>query len=176
MNSVKSSAATLTVLLIVALCLKANEPEPIRISPQEARARIKLLETAYMSTLQHMHRRYFDGNARAPVPSNVLEDVFRRVDYENGTTSRWISVNTPAMDPKHEPSDDLTKAIARYLKTNNDRFEKTVGEKLISGRAITLFANCQKCHVSALSQQNGGRKVAGLVIEMPLVYEAEDNK
>ena len=151
--------------------IQGAEPGYRRIETEEARARIKLLESAYLSTLQHMHRRYFDGNERAPVPSNVLEDVFRRVDYDNGTKSRWIAVNTPAMDPKHEPNDLLTKEIASFLKANNKRYEKVVDDKLVSGRAITLFANCQKCHVSALSQQNGGRKVAGLIIEIPLVYK-----
>ena len=155
---------------------KGADPEYRRIDPEEARARVKLLESAYMSTLQHMHRRYFDGNERAAVPSSVLEDVFRRVDYDNGTKSRWIAVNTPAMDPKHEPNDLLTKEIASFLKSRNERYEKVIDDKLISGRAITLFANCQKCHVSALAQQNAGRKVAGLIIEMPLVYKLGPGK
>ena len=152
------------------------EPGYRRIETEEARARVKLLESAYLSTLQQMHRRYFDGNERAAVPSSVLEDVFRRVDYDNGTKSRWIAVNTPAMDPKHEPNDVLTKEIASFLKSNNKRFEKIIDDKFVSGRAITLFANCQKCHVSALGQQNGGRKVAGLIIEIPLVYKLAPEK
>lgn len=149
----------------------ASEPELKRITVDEARARVKLLESVYLSTLQNMHRRYFDGNERAPVPSKVMEEVFRRVDYDNGTKSRWIAVNTPAMHPDHEPKDQLTKAIAKHLKSNLNRFERISDERFISGRSITLFASCQKCHVSALTQQNGGRKVAGLVIELPLVYK-----
>lgn len=155
---------------------RGADPEYRRIDPEEARARVKLLESAYLSTLQHMHRRYFDGNERAPVPSSVLEDIFRRVDSENGTKSRWIAVNTPAMDPQHEPHDALTKEIARFLKSNNKRYEKVIDGKLISGRAITLFANCQKCHVSALAQQNASRKIAGLIIEIPLVYKLAPDK
>ena len=162
------SILTITLLTVVFSFTFAADPEYKRITVDEAKARVKLLESAYLSTLQNMHRRYFDGNERAPVPSNVLEEVFRRVDYDNGTKSRWIAVNTPAMDPKHEPADDLSKAVAKYLKSNTGRFERVVEDKLISGRSITLFASCQKCHVSALSQQSGGRKMAGLIIEMPL--------
>ncbi len=162
------SILTITLLTVVFSFTFAADPEYKRITVDEAKARVKLLESAYISTLQNMHRRYFDGNERAPVPSNVLEEVFRRVDYDNGTKSRWIAVNTPAMDPMHEPADDLSKAVAKYLKSNTGRFERVVEDKLISGRSITLFASCQKCHVSALSQQSGGRKMAGLIIEMPL--------
>lgn len=163
--------AVMMVVVMVAIepQIRGLDPGDRRLETVEARARVKLLESAYMSMLQHMHRRYFDGNEKAAVPSSVLEDVFRRVDYENGTKSRWIAVNTPAMDPKHEPNDPLTKEIASFLKSNNNRYEKVIDDKLVSGRAITLFGNCQKCHVSALAQQNGGRKVAGLIIEIPLV-------
>lgn len=166
----------LTAFIALAIIIQSGvaEPSQDRINIQEAKVRAKLLESAYMSTLQHMHRRYFDGNERAAVPSSVLEDVFRRVDYDHGTKSRWISVNTPAMDPKHEPEDPLSKEIAKFLKLNNSRFERVVNERLVTGRAITLFASCQKCHVSALSQQNGGRKLAGLVIEIPLVQNDEE--
>ena len=64
--------------------------------------------------------------------------------------------------------------IAKFLKTNNTRFERISDDTLVSARAITLFASCQKCHVSALSQQNGGRKVAGLVIEIPLIVQRKE--
>ena len=150
--------------------------EILPASVPEARARVRLLETVYLATLQAMHSRYFDGNDRAPVPSGVLEEVFRRVDFDHKTRSRWISVNTPAMDPKHEPTDAFSKEISLYLKANNNRYEKVVDEKYVSARAITLFSRCQKCHLSALSQQNGGRKVAGLVIEIPPRKTAKPSK
>ena len=60
--------------IYIGTCL-ASEPELKRISVEEARARVKLLESAYLSTLQNMHRKYFDGNDRAPVPSKVMEEV-----------------------------------------------------------------------------------------------------
>ena len=166
----------LAAFIALAIIIQSGVAEPShdRINIEEAKVRAKLLESAYMSTLQHMHRRYFDGNERAAVPSSVLEDVFRRVDYDHGTKSRWISVNTPAMDPAHEPKDPLSKEIATFLKANNSRFERVSDDSFISARAITLFASCQKCHVSALSQQNGGRKVAGLVIEIPLIVQENE--
>lgn len=173
---IRTVCLSLLVVGLMVVGLNSAEPEYKRIEVEEARARVRLLETAYLSSLRHIHRRYFDGNARAPVPSSVLEEVFRRVDYDHGTKSRWISVNTPAMDPEHEPKDALTKEIAKYLKANNDRFERVVEDTFVSGRAITLFATCQKCHVSALAQQSGGRKVAGIVIEMPLVYKVPVEK
>jgi len=162
------------VLFAIVVQGSMAEPNGGRIGIEEGRSRARLLESAYISTLQHMHRRYFDGNERAAVPSSVMEDVFRRVDYDHGTKSRWIAVNTPAMDPDHEPKDSLSKEIAKFLKVNNTRFERIVNDTLVSARAITLFASCQKCHVSALAQQNGGRKVAGLVIEIPLIVQEEE--
>ena len=162
------------ILLGFAFKVGVADPENGRLGIEEARSRARLLESAYISTLQHMHRRYFDGNERAAVPSSVMEDIFRRVDYDHGTKSRWISVNTPAMDPAHEPKDPLSKEIAKFLKANNSRFERISDDSFLSARAITLFASCQKCHVSVLSQQTGGRKVAGLVIEIPLVSRDKD--
>ena len=162
------------VLLAIVVKVGIAEPNDVRIGVEEGRARARLLESAYMSSLQQMHRRYFDGNERAAVPSSVMEEIFRRVDYDHGTKSRWIAVNTPAMDPSHEPKDPLSKEIAKFLKVNNSRFERISNNRLVSARAITLFASCQKCHVSALSQQNGGRKVAGLVIEIPLMVQENE--
>ena len=89
---------------------RGADPEYRRIDPEEARARVKLLESAYLSTLQHMHRRYFDGNERAPVPSNVLEDIFRRVDSDNGTKDLLTMSDTPST-PSMEDSAHIDNAI-----------------------------------------------------------------
>ncbi|MBT4694346.1 MAG: hypothetical protein HOB73_13480, partial [Planctomycetaceae bacterium] len=54
------------------------------------------------------------------------------------------------------------------------RFEEIKGDVLYSARSVTLLASCQRCHLSALAQQNGGRRVAGLVIEISLKNTTTD--
>ncbi|MEC7564790.1 MAG: DUF3365 domain-containing protein [Planctomycetota bacterium] len=148
---------------------KSEEPEkPTAITVTEARGRVELLETAYLSSLQSIHRNYFSDNKRLPVPSRVLEDVFYSVDRKHGTKSRWIAVNTPAMNLEHKPKEGFETRAVKALAANNSRFEEVRNDVFYSARAVTLFASCQRCHLNALARENAGRRVAGLVIQIPL--------
>jgi len=165
--------STLSLLLFCFTSLQSEEPNSLSIT--EAKARVAILESVYLSTLHNVHRRYFNSNTdRLPVPSRVLEDVFFSVDQQHGTKSRWIAVNAPPMNLEHKPKDGFEMRAAKEL-ARKTRYEEVVDGVYYSSRSITLFASCQKCHLSALSQQNPGRRVAGLVVSLPLVPQPKDD-
>jgi hypothetical protein len=157
------------ILLSITIQMNADNPsEPTTITPEEARGRVRLLETVYISTLQNIHRNYFRNDQKLPVPSRVLEDVFYSLNRGNGIKSRWIAVNTPAMNAEHKPKPGFEARAVTALTANKSRFEEIKSGVFYSARSVTLLASCQRCHLSALAQQNGGRRIAGLVIEIPL--------
>mgnify|MGYP001158244681 FL=1 len=175
MNNTRVSALINPLVAISAIALllfcfaniQSEEPESLSIT--EAKARVSILESVYLSTLHNVHRKYFNSNTdRLPVPSRVLEDVFFSVDQQHGTKSRWIAVNAPAMNLEHKPKDGFEKRAAKEL-AKKTRYEELDNGIYYSARSITLFASCQKCHLSALAQQSSGRRVAGLVVSLPLM-------
>jgi hypothetical protein len=157
------------ILLSITIWVNADNPsEPTTITVEEARGRVRILETVYLSSLQNIHRNYFRDDQRLPVPSRVLEDVFYSVHSRNGIKSRWIAVNTPAMNVEHKPKPGFETRATAAMTAKKSRFEEVKDGVFYSARSVTLLASCQRCHLSALAQQNGGRRVAGLVIEIPL--------
>ena len=163
------------IMLSITVWVNAENPsEPTTITIDEARGRVRILETVYLSSLQNIHRNYFRDDQRLPIPSRVLEDVFYSVNSRNGIKSRWIAVNTPAMNVEHKPKPGFETRAAAALTAKKSRFEEIKGDVLYSARSVTLLASCQRCHLSALAQQNGGRRVAGLVIEISLKNTTTD--
>ena len=163
------------ILLSITIQMNAeNTSEATTITLDEARGRVRILETVYLSSLQNIHRNYFRDDQRLPIPSRVLEDVFYSVNSRNGIKSRWIAVNTPAMNVEHKPKPGFETRAAAALTAKKSRFEEIKGDVLYSARSVTLLASCQRCHLSALAQQNGGRRVAGLVIEISLKNTTTD--
>lgn len=156
-------------ILSVEPALSTGNPDnPTEITTAEARARSQILETAYLSMLQNIHRNYFRGDQRLPVPSRVLEDVFFSVDRKNGIKSHWIAVNTPPMNVAHKPKEGFETRAAKALAGKQTRFEEVRSGVYYSARSVPLLVSCQRCHLNALAQKNGGDHVAGLVIQMPL--------
>ena len=53
-----------------------------------------------------------------------MEEVFRQIDAEIGGKTRWIAVNTPAMNIDHSPQEGFEKDAARELKQGKHEFER----------------------------------------------------
>ncbi|MBC8355473.1 MAG: hypothetical protein H8E66_26140 [Planctomycetes bacterium] len=169
--------AILSGILLVAR-LHADSPtkpaqdEPEKPAPEltvsEARRQAKLLHNTYEATLHTVHREYFREGGRTPIPSRVLEDVFYWVDQETHGETRWIAVNTEAMSIDHNPESDFEKQAAKVLATGKEDFELIEDGMYYRAGAVTLFASCLRCHETVLSQQRSKRRVAGLVISIPV--------
>lgn len=149
---------------------EADQGEPTKpmMTLEEARARAKLLHTTYESTLITVHRAYFEEGKRMMVPARVLEDVFYWVDQETNGKTRWISVNTEAMNIDHEPETEIEKKAAKSLASGEEVFEVVEGGVYHRAGAVTLVASCLRCHETTLFQKRKKKRVAGLVISIPV--------
>jgi len=152
---------------------KADEAAD-KLTVPEARRQTKLLHDTYIATLHTVHRSYFDEDEREIIPARAMEQVFRQIDAETGGKTRWIAVNTPAMNIDHNPKEGFEKDAARELKKGKREFERVEDGTYLRAGAVSLFASCTKCHLSGLRPQQKVRSVAGLVISMP-VRQARDD-
>ena len=140
-------------------------------SVEEARRQARLLHSTYEATLHVMHRRYFDADEKEVIPARALEDIFDLMDEETGGTTRWIAVNTPAMNVDHEPKTLFEKQAVEML-TAGERDHEAVADGMYHrAGAVTLFGSCLKCHLSALTQQVQNERVAALVVRLPIREE-----
>lgn len=146
---------------------KADEA-PDKLTIPEARRHTKLLHDTYIATLHTVHRSYFDKDERAIIPARAMEEVFRQIDAETGGKTRWIAVNTPAMNIDHNPKEGFEKDAARELKKGKRDFERVEDGIYLRAGAVSLFASCTKCHLSGLRPQQKVRSLAGLIISMPV--------
>jgi len=144
-----------------------------KLTVPEARRQTKLLHDTYIATLHTVHRSYFDEDEREIIPARAMEQVFRQIDAETGGKTRWIAVNTPAMNIDHNPKEGFEKDAARELKKGKREFERVEDGTYLRAGAVSLFASCTQCHLSGLRPQQKVRSVAGLVISMP-VKQARD--
>ena len=133
----------------------------------EARRQASLLSATYLATLHVIHRQYFDTNLRDILPPRALEDVFKQIDERTQGKTRWISVNTPAMNIDHEPKPGFEEDAAKALNGGSKEFERVENGLYHRAAPVKLFASCNRCHLSSLSSRRTGR-VAALVITLPL--------
>ena len=78
------------------------------------------------------------------------------------------------MNAEHKPKPGFETRATAVIAANKSRFEEVKDNVFYSARSVTLLASCQRCHLSAEARQNGGRRVAGLVIEIPLKNTTTD--
>jgi len=147
---------------------QSRTPDKPPLTLEEARGRAKLLHATYESTLIAVHRAYFTEGNRQPVPARVLEGVFYWMDQENKTNTHWISVNTEAMNLDHQPESDIEKKAAKVLASGEEQFELIEDGVYHHAGAITLVASCLRCHEPNLFQKQKRKRVAGLVISIPI--------
>ena len=95
-----------------------------KLTVPEARRQTKLLHDTYIATLHTVHRNYFDKDEREIIPARAMKEVFRQIDAETGGKTRWIAVNTPAMNIDHNPQEGFEKDAARELKQGKHEFER----------------------------------------------------
>ena len=141
------------------------------VSVDEARRQATLLHETYVAILLAVHREYFDEDERDTLPARVFEDVFKKLDAQTKGHTRWISVNTPAMNVDHEPQPGFEEAAAAALASGKVAAETVNSGMYTRAAGIPFAASCSKCHQSALGHRRAGR-MAGLVISLPVASRA----
>src|SRR5690606_5086182 len=168
----RTSIATLTIVLAgVALFSDefADEQAAVeRVSVDEARGRARMLHGVYENSLHTMHRWYFDEDEKHIIPARALLEVFKESDAGSGRTTRWLAINTEAMNIDHEAKTEFDKKAVEALSAGKEEYEAVEDGVYRRAGAITLRAGCMKCHVSALTKQIKNERVAAIVVSMPV--------
>lgn len=138
------------------------------LTVEDARRQAKLLQRTYVTTLQMMHRRYFDEDERHPIPARTLEEVFKDVDHGTQRTTGWIAVNTPAMNVDHEPEPGFETDAVAALTGGEKEFERVEDGTYRRAGVVPLAGGCLKCHVSGLTKSVSTPRVAAFVIAIPV--------
>jgi len=149
------------------------EPAKPEVNP-EARVRAQLLHEMIHGALQVMHRDYFDPNAKDPIPSAALEDVFVEMKHGWDVEIRWLAVNAKAMNIDHEAKSAFEKAAVKSIAGGDESHEAVADERYFYAGAINLGNSCLKCHVP--DRQSLENRKAAVVISMPLAIPARKDK
>jgi hypothetical protein len=132
----------------------------------EARERARLLHGTIHDTLQLVHARYYREDERLPIPASSLEDLFRSVAGRSGVELRWLVVEGRAMNVEHLPREGFETAAAEALAAGKGEHEAVADGRYRHAGAITLKAECLKCHLPGRS--SNASRTAGLVIAIPV--------
>ncbi len=89
----------------------------------EGRRIVDAQNDIYQVTLTEIHRRFPSGNGQPIVAALVLRDVQRRVAGRGGVTSRFLAVDTPAMNRDHLPKDAFEQRAVDELARGARRVE-----------------------------------------------------
>ena len=145
---------------------EGKQPET-RLTVAEARMQARLLHETYVATLQAMHRRYFRDDAKQPVPSRVMEEVFADISVRFNVKARWFAVNAQVMTLEHEPRDEFEREAGRRFVAGQEEHEQVENGVYRRAGAIALFSSCVKCHAPAPMRPDVAR-YAGLTISVPV--------
>jgi hypothetical protein len=137
------------------------------VSLETARDRARLLHEVYVSTLDTVHRYYFDAN-RAVLPARSMEDIFAEVKSQTRVEARWIAVNTPAMSVHHEPRTEFEKQAAEAIAAGKPSYEQVEREFYVRAGAVSLGSGCVNCHTGFGRNVGEKPRFAGLVIRIPI--------
>jgi hypothetical protein len=145
----------------------STQVEAGRVPLETARDRAELLHEVYVSTLDVVHRYYFDAN-RAVLPARSMEDVFAEVKSQSRVEARWISVNTPAMSVHHEPKTEFEKRAAEAIAGGKSFVEQIDQGYYLRAGAVPLRSGCVNCHMGFSRSAGEKARFAGLVIRIPI--------
>lgn len=145
----------------------AAKGTPSEAAITDARARAKLLQNVYTTTLEVIHKHYFRREG-AVLPARAMDDVFAAMSASTGDAANWISVNTKAMNIDHEPASAFEKEAAAQLAAGKDEYE-VVGKRVYRRAVpIPLHSRCVGCHTKMFDEQPKSPRMAGLVISISL--------
>ncbi|HWG41314.1 MAG TPA: DUF3365 domain-containing protein [Gemmataceae bacterium] len=137
------------------------------VSVATAREKAKLMHNIYEATLDSMHHHFFRNN-RATLPARALEDVFAEMETKSKVKTKWIAVNTRAMNVDHEPKSAFEKKAAAAIAAGKGEFELVEDGYYHRAAAIPLAAECVRCHTGFFAGAPKSPRFAGLVISVPV--------
>ena len=95
-----------------------------------------------------------------------MGDVFEGLKEERNVTLRWLAVEGIAMNTDHKAKTDFEQAAVKALTSGKAAHESVENGIYQRAGAITLTAQCLKCHVP--DRKSTKNRTAGLVISIPV--------
>ncbi|MEZ5304694.1 MAG: DUF3365 domain-containing protein [Verrucomicrobiales bacterium] len=146
--------------------LSAEAKASLPATPEEARARAKLLYEMANGALQVMHRDFFGDDEDLNLPSQSLEDVFAEIARTWGVELHWLAVNAKVMDVDHKARDAHEESAVKALGAGEQSVESIGKDRYQFTGRIRLHNQCLKCHVP--NRTSLEERAAGLTITIPL--------
>lgn len=146
--------------------------EPERMSLEEARRTIVLLDRTYQSALRQIHRRFPVGNGQPVVAAVAVRDVQREVSTSTALSSHFLAVGTKAMNPDHEPKDAFERQAVDELKRGARWVEAQDDGRLRVATIVPLGGGCFPCH----STPGGGTVQAAISWSVPVQVSLPERK
>ena len=118
------------------------------LSLEEARRTVSLLHDVYLTTLRHVHRRFPVSAGQPVVAALVIRDIQKELSSRGPVRSRFLAVDTRAMNPDHNPKDDFEREAVSALRRGSSRVEAIDGDQLRVATTVSLGGDCFPCHAT----------------------------
>jgi hypothetical protein len=120
-------------------------PVEARLSLDEARVAVAILDDAYHLLLEEVHDTYTAKPGR-PVAATVVRDLQKRMGDLGWPKSRFLAVNAIVMNPDHVARDDFERETVKTLKDTARRIETVEHGSLRIATPVSLGGSCFSCH------------------------------
>lgn len=158
-------------LVLVVHQAAAAPPEPAASAARlptvnEARGQAQLLHESIHATLQIVHHEYYREDEGLTIPAATLKKVFEELATSRKVGLRWLVVDAQAMNVDHVARDEFERAAVQALTAGKEFHETTAEGVYRHAAAITLTAECLKCHLP--NRTSTKPRTAGLIITIPV--------
>ncbi|HEU4751500.1 MAG TPA: DUF3365 domain-containing protein [Armatimonadota bacterium] len=140
------SALALAGVLAVSSRAEQQTPAPVRMSLDQARQTVNMLNDLYVTTVVDVHSTYVKDRG-TPAAAVVARQVFEGMKAKGWPETRWLSTTGRPFNPKHNPKDQFERDAIVHLKKGEARFERVEDGKLRVATLIPLVdKSCAMCH------------------------------
>jgi len=132
---------------------RAKAPAPAipegrgRLTLEEARQRVALLDDAYHLLLEEVHHAYPVKSGR-PVAATVIRRLQQRMGELGWPRSRFLAVNGVLMNLDHLPKDEFERRVVVAMKSGSRHVEQVERGTLRAATFVSLGGSCFSCHWS----------------------------
>jgi hypothetical protein len=131
-----------------------RQPAPARAAPaprftpvtvEEARETAALLDDAYQTILEEVHRTY-PTKPGQPVAATIVKQLQETMALKGWPRSRFLAVNALVMNPNHVPHDAFERQAVKELKGTSERVEAVEPGRLRVATSVPVGGTCFSCH------------------------------
>jgi hypothetical protein len=131
---------------LVARSQAAENPPPVRMSLEQARQTVSMLNDLYVTSVVGIHGTYVKDRS-IPAAAVVARQVFKAMAEKGWPQTRWLNTTGRPFNPDSNPKDQFERDAVAALKKGQARFERVENGQLRVATLVPLVdASCQMCH------------------------------